>query len=139
MFPDIVLPPDLIDLLLSFSPDLRSLVAFARVSKRVYYTYQARFRSIRTAAAVNEVGDAFPQAIRLARFQREYDGHVLGKIGLDEYHRVTPDETKLNMSVADWKEAVILSKNARILKEFELFYSRRCAYASSIPRIIILK
>jgi hypothetical protein len=126
------LPPDLIDLLLSFSPDLCSLVAFAQISKHVYHVYQARFRSIRTSVAVNEVGDAFPQAIRLARFQRELDGDLHRKFDVREFHLAIPDETKLDMTVADWKEAAILSKNAETLKQFELFYSRRCAYATSL-------
>jgi hypothetical protein len=124
------LPLDLIDLLLSFSPDFRSLVAFIQVCKRVHHVYQARFRSIRTAVAVNEVGDAFPQAIRLARFQREYNGDVLGEFYIEEFHVAAPDETKLDMTVVDWKEAAILSDNAQILRQFELFYSRRCAYAT---------
>jgi hypothetical protein len=126
------LPPDLIDLLLSVLPDLRSLAAFVQVSKRVHYIYQARFRSIRTTVAVNEVGDAFPQAIRLARFQKEYDGNALRKLNVEEYYLMAPEETKLSMTVVDWKEAAILSKNAKILKHFELFYSRRYAYAISL-------
>jgi hypothetical protein len=126
------LPPDLIDLLLSFSPDFCSLVAFAQVSKRVYRIYQARFRSIRTSVAVNEVGDAFPQAIRLARFQRELDGDSHYKVEAQQFSLTIPDETKLDMTVMDWKEAAILSKNAEILKPFELFYSRRCVYATSL-------
>jgi hypothetical protein len=127
-----ILPPDLIDLLLSLSPDLRSLDAFVQVCKRIHHVYQARFRSIRTAVIVNEVGDALPQAIRLARFQREYNGDVLGKFEAKEFHLAVPDETELDMIVVDWKDAVILSKNTEILKQFELFYSRRCAYATSL-------
>jgi predicted metalloendopeptidase len=135
------LPPDVIDLLLSSSPDLRSLAAFTRVSKRIYRVYQARFRSIRTAVAVNEVGDAFPQAIRLARLQIEYHNEtlVMEKDDVEKYLLEVPDETNLDLTVADWNEATTLSKNAQILKEFELFYSRRCAYAMSLSCVEYIK
>jgi hypothetical protein len=134
------LPLDLIDLILSSLPDLRSLVAFAQVCKRVHHVYQARLRSLRTAVAKNEVGDAFLQAVRLARFQREYDGEVLDKLcRFDEFYLIAPEETRLDTTVVDWKEAAILSKNARILKEFELFYSRRCANTMSLSLVTISK
>ncbi|KZT06332.1 uncharacterized protein LAESUDRAFT_679904 [Laetiporus sulphureus 93-53] len=62
------LSPDLLDRILTFLPDFRTLSAFIRTSKNLYSVFQARPKSIVKAITQNASGDPniIPAAVRLA-------------------------------------------------------------------------
>ena len=49
-----------------------------------------------------------------------------------DFDSAIPGEAESDTTVIDWEEATILNDNARTIKEFERFYSRRYAFNAII-------
>ena len=123
---DRLLPLDVLNLVLSSLPDLRSLTCAVQVSKRFHDAYTLHPRSIRRAVARNEVGPSIKSARLLV-----YTEAALKKLGAFDMGRVgdlvsrMPPERVIEDAPRDWAEAYQLSKKAQQMRVIERFYSRR--------------
>jgi len=122
------LPLDVLNVILSSIPNLRSLSAAVQVSRRMHNVYTLHPRSIRAAVAHNEVGPALVQAQRflladtLLWDQDDPDSDFVGQL---------PPESTVDSVPSDWTQAHALSKRAAQIFEIERFYSRRVKDRSS--------
>ncbi|KAI0322318.1 hypothetical protein OF83DRAFT_1094673 [Amylostereum chailletii] len=116
--------PDVIDLLLSYIPNLRSLCSTIVVSKSVYNVYKTRPRSITKAVAFNEIGTTLPDATRLCHLQLR----SLRELSSQDDSELTSNKKteEEDIGPANWSQAKILSENATVIHQLEVFFSQRC-------------
>ncbi|KAF8656389.1 hypothetical protein AX16_002575 [Volvariella volvacea WC 439] len=108
---------DIIDRLVTFLPDLRSLFAFVLANGYVYQIFESRHHSILHAVARNQFGSVLPQALRAARSEAR------GLMNCDVNDLQGEDEV-LHHDIT-MVEAGILARNAEVIDKLEDLYSWR--------------
>ncbi|TFK52503.1 hypothetical protein OE88DRAFT_1410086 [Heliocybe sulcata] len=123
------LSDDLIDCILMFLPDFSSLFSFILASKRIYDIFDRHPISILQPIIQEEIGPAFPQALRLVR------------VAADMRSR-NPDHWPSERVVVDnpvtLREAACLARNASTIGQLEDIFSRSNKdFYSSSPKSVL--
>ena len=107
---------DVIDHIL-ISLTIESLLSFSSTSKAIYTVFKAHPQSIIKAVALNEVGEALPQALRLVRY---WDHRHVDPTRLPSESEMMSDDEPITI-----EEAKLLSQSAQNAKELEDLFSWR--------------
>lgn len=108
---------DIIDHLLTSSPNINALLSLSSTSKAIYSVFKAHPQSIIRAVAFNEVGEALPQALRLVRCR--------GRRHADPARLPKESEMLNDDKLITIREAQLLSQNAQIANTLEDLFSWR--------------
>ena len=127
------LDDDIINRVLTLSPDFDSLKATILATKAFYGVYKAHPNSIRRAVAENVVGPALPQALRAIRY-RVPD---MGEDSETEDSDAPEGETDESAPITN-QEISKLVENARMFRGLEDVFSLRCVSVSFGCGLIIM-
>lgn len=108
---------DVIDHILTSSTTIGSLQSLSSTSKAIHTIFKAHPQSIIKAVALNEVGEALPQALRLVRCRNRRHADPMR---LPKESEMVGDDEPITI-----REARLLSRNAQIVKELEDLFSWR--------------
>ncbi len=116
------LPDDLVDRILACLPDFNTLAAVLRTSKAyTYAVFQARPKYIIQSIALNVVGPALPQAMKLV--------HVVSD-DTDDLQSVIPDDDIVALTR---KQTQTLERNASTVAAIEDLFSIRYTRTYPLP------